>query len=236
MTPAGGDSPGAARRIALVLAGLSLTASGVAARVLWDEWRVRRLERDVEVQNAALVRGDAVVVAAIARNPVPRDLADNPRAALYGAVLLARAALATEDPAVRQLRLAAATRSVAAAQARRPDWGEALMLDAYIHVLADDGRVGPRALAALEGSYRFAPYLRDAGAWRAPVGFAVWDRLSPASQTRVANEAVWLARLSASARAMLFAAARESPGYASFAGRWLAARRDDADVLAAARR
>ena len=148
----------------------------------------------------------------------------------------ARAAEVTDDPAVRRILLDAAARLVATAHAGRPEWGEAEMLSAYIDTLAAGGRIGPSAVAALERSYRFAPYLREAGLWRAPAGFAAWGSLTAATRARVVNEAVWLGRISSPDRVALFSAARASTGYAPFAARWLAARQGDADVVAALRR
>ena len=214
--------------MARVGATVALVVAIAAAFDLRTQLGVWRAEQTASAQSLALARGDHD--AAVAEERADASGAA-PRAQVYHALMLARTASVAQPPR-RQSLLNAAARSIAIAERARPDWGEALVIDAYIGTLAEGDALSARTIAVLSASYRAAPYLHDAGAWRARAGLALWSRLPADAQGHVIDEAVWTARLSSAAGSTLFDAARASPGYARFATAWLANRRSDRDIAA----
>jgi hypothetical protein len=215
--------------VARAIIGIALAASIAAAidlRRQYESWSYGQM---AEAQNMARVRGDASVNAF----RVGKASGASPQAELYRALIFARSAEQEKDMAQRGQILSAASVAVRNAERGRPDWGAAMVVDAYIDSIADGRRVSDAMVERLAQSYRFAPYLRDAGGWRVQMGLAVWDRLPVEARGRVIDEGVWLGRISADARVKIFDAARRSPAYALFSARWLENRRGDADLLAA---
>jgi hypothetical protein len=114
-----------------------------------------------------------------------------------------------------------------AALARRPGWGEAEAVRAYVGALRDGDGAVERVLVA---SYAHAPYLRDAAAWRVGYGLRRWAALDPATRARVVDEFVWYARLRPDLAAQMFVAVRASPAYAPVMLRWREVREADRDL------
>jgi hypothetical protein len=218
-----------ARYIAWAGIALAVSAMAQSAVSLQNEYQVRSYRLASERGEMALARGDSAAVALTVTPPTSAA----PRVHLYHAVVLARAAGVEPDPSRRRLLLSQATSSIRYAERERPDWGRAALVEAYIGRQRHAGVLDAQALDALSRSFRFTPYLADAGPWRVGAGFASWSRLDEQTRERVLNEAVWLGRDSATLRPLLFAAARSSPAYEAFNIRWLENRRGDADVAVA---
>ena len=209
-----------------IAAGVGLILATAALFDLWQEYQVWQAEQSLSRIETALSRGAAPSLppVAVAGSDLP------PRAAVYRALGLARAAAGQRDAAGRTRMLEAARDDIDHAKAARPGWGEAEMTSAYIALVASHGRPSNAALRDYAASYRDAVFLRDAARWRATTGLALWSRLDPVTRGHVVDEAVLLGRLSADERPAMFAAARRSAGYFDFARVWIAMRHGDADM------
>ncbi|MFZ2994696.1 MAG: hypothetical protein WA070_00655 [Sphingobium sp.] len=178
-----------------------------------------------------LVRLNAAIASGAAPNISVRDMALDapPRARLADALALSRAAQFTlDDTQERTALLDSALARLQSIGNTRPYWGEFWSTRAF----AQSMRLGPRATKVRESlnrSYRDAPYLSRAGAWRIAYGFAYWNDLNDLTQDRVLNEAVWLARSSPVMLDSVLTLARQSPAYRAYVVHWMAARQGDID-------
>jgi hypothetical protein len=139
---------------------------------------------------------------------------------------LAQAGAATTDPVRRAAMLDRAAAAIATLQVRRPDWGDAAVAEAFVasqrHGIGD-----ARTIDALSRSYRAAPFLHEAAAWRVHVGALAWDHVPPATRGAIAAEAVWLSRFSPQDHDAVFALMRRSGGYRAFLLEWRKLRATD---------
>lgn len=162
--------------------------------------------------------------------PPPLNLAQQPRALLLDAQLYLNQVPFAQDAADKRRLLSMAQRTIAAALAGRPGWGEAEALEAYLQSLkGSEGKVA--AQRALVRSYDHMPYMREAAAWRIRYGLAQWGALPDATQRRIVDEAIWFVRLRPEQRDSIFAAVRATPAYFPFMLRWRTVRAFDADRL-----
>ena len=215
--------------VARIIAGTALIVAVGAGFELRRDIAVAQSQDRLQEQGLTLGRHDPLAP------PDPSVLVDTtPRALVHDALLLARAANAERSAQRRSSLLSAASSRIARAELGRPNWGEALAVDAYIRSL-DKGPADAAALRMLASSYDNAPFLRDLGQWRARYALALWQELPASTQTRAVNEAVWLARLSLQLRPTLFTDARASGAYSLFMRRWLELRRGDGDFSAGQR-
>jgi hypothetical protein len=189
------------------------------------EWRIASAQAALDDQTLRLARGDIRaapdVLATSSTRPVRQRMLD----ALY----LARESGYARSPAERRQLLDRASTMAADATSRRPIWGEAWTVRAYIDALRD-GPSAPSTVSDLARSYAARPYLAGSAPWRVRVGFAAWRRLSPATQHQLLNEALWLARSDFDATDTVFDLARATPAYQAFALGWRTLRQGDADI------
>lgn len=127
-------------------------------------------------------------------------------------------------------KLTVALKLIEHARSARPHWVEAQIAKTYILAL-QEGPDSPKAIAALIKSYDDSTFNYDSASWRSPLGFAVWSKLPPQTQTRLLIEAVMIARLQPQFRDEIFDAARQSPGYSKFLILWRNTRLQDADTV-----
>jgi hypothetical protein len=132
----------------------------------------------------------------------------------------------------RQRLLVEAERAVDTALLRRPNWGEAQVILAYLRAQHGD-RTIVGTCDALAASYRNARYLVNAAEWRVMAGASLWSHLSGETRDRLINEAVWAARLGHDRHRRIFAALRHSAAYVPFLLRWREVRALDADLVPA---
>lgn len=221
--PRQGDQA-SARRVATGVLVVCAVAIACSLLVLRQEYIVADAEARLDVVNAAIASGDVP-------NIGTQDMAIDgpPRALLARALTLARAAqLEPEGSEDRVLLLDRALGQTQSIESERPYWSEAWATRAFVQSL----RLGPEAADvrnALDRSYRDAPYLSRAGAWRVGYGFRYWSDLDDQTRDRMLNEAVWLARSSPTMLDSILALARQSPGYRAYIVRWLTARQGDVD-------
>ena len=210
----------------MVIASIAMASAVLVLRAEYEVWSYKEAS---DKDGLALQRGDhnALVV-----TPDPGAEAQ-PRTLLYHALTLARVAGAEPDPDRRRDLLSRARSAISLAEARRPNWGRARLVHAYISAMRNKGILDQDALCALSDSWRLTPYLADAGAWRIITGFANWDRLAPSARSHLVDEAVWLGRDSASLKPRVFEAARASAGYEAFSVHWVNDRQGDADIIMA---
>jgi hypothetical protein len=129
----------------------------------------------------------------------------------------------------RQRIMMEARRAIDMALLRRPNWGEAQVVLAYLEVQRGEaGRVS--ACNALAASYQEARYLVGAAEWRVAAGASLWPHLSGETRNQLVNEAVWAARLDHHRRARIFAIVRRSAAYVPFLLRWREVRSLDKDL------
>lgn len=208
---------------------VGVTAMAVVGLGAIDAYRQTRI-RDVvgagDDQATALARGNVSQVRAIAQ--IVPDI-DDPRAQVAEALILARGAIVAPDTAQRQHLLDRADALLGKAQAQRTDWADALVAASFVASLRGNPQGRTAALRSLAASYQAAPFSRDAGLWRVREGLSAWDRSTPDLHRHVIEEAIWLARLDGRLRTEIFGLVRGSSAYSTFARRWLALRRLDAD-------
>jgi len=161
----------------------------------------------------------------------PPSLVNDPgspaaRVGLLHALRLAQAAEPMSAGPRRQQLLDRAIQGVGQASHKRPAWGEAELVTAYAHALRD-GLDDPRTWQALSASYRNAPFLRQAAAWRVAAALACWSRLSKQTQRAVVEEAVWISRIAPDTHPATLALMRGSDAYMAFVLRWRELRATD---------
>lgn len=138
----------------------------------------------------------------------------SPRVNVYYAIRLARdASLQPEGSNSRGILLAAAEQAAAIGAAARPSWGEAEVVRSYVAELAGDT---PQAVSSFSASYDSAPFIRNSAFWRMGFGVMHWDKLSPATQIQVIDEALWLRAIVPDRRDEINAFLRNSPAYPGF--------------------
>lgn len=203
MTKSGFASGGSI--IALALLALAMVMSGVA---LMHEIRVDRIGRAAR----SAILGLNPVGQTEARKTLDRcEKAGDERiviACLAGISGLMR--LAT-DPATRAADLHRGRRGAAKIGASIPASGETLTAVAVLESSADDSGSERRAIAALIGSYRAAPYLRQATLWRIWYAAHRWDALDLRTQQALLAEAVWFGSLGKPDREAVLSALRDTP-------------------------
>ena len=114
-----------------------------------------------------------------------------PRALLAVGSIRSTMAVNEKKPAARRALIAEGRRDVDLALARRPGWGSAWVMRAYLDSL--DPARGDATRAAFVRSYRAAPFLRSEGLWRVSHAVADWHALDPAIRVAALEEAQWLA-------------------------------------------
>jgi hypothetical protein len=199
----------------------------LAVMQLRREWVVYRAGEAVDRQSLEMARGDLRPVQLA--QPIALDAPA--RALVYQALFTARETAYVRGPAGRAALLSQAMRAADAAAQRRPFWGEALTVKAFVASLRD-GAASPAVVQNLVESYRAAPYLRQAAGWRVRQSFLSWDSLPAATREAVLREAIWLVRLDVSETEAVFDSARESGAYRPLMSRWWAVRLSDADLAA----
>lgn len=117
-----------------------------------------------------------------------------PQEQVYRAQSLARQAAMLDGPA-RAAALDRAGALVAAGLARRPRWGEAWVVKAFVEMMRN-GPGAPPAIAALARSYAETPFLRESADWR--IGYVAdqWPRIDARTRTAAVREAIVLTRIS----------------------------------------
>lgn len=118
-----------------------------------------------------------------------------PRALVAEALYRARVASTMSDTVQRRIQLTEARTATIGAADSRPHWGEAWVVRAYVESLASP-RFGEREKKALIRSYLDAPFLYPGGFWRTRQGILNWNAFPGFARDRIADEMVWLIRLS----------------------------------------
>jgi hypothetical protein len=137
------------------------------------------------------------------------------RVYLAQALYIAQAVAASEDPQNRAALLSQARQYLLHIEGVRPHWGELWIVKAYVESLSTDSFTTTER-DALVRSYLDAPFVHDAGRWRATRAMAHWSAFPRFAQNRIAEETAWLIRTSsADAREKLLEAARDSDAYAA---------------------
>lgn len=134
------------------------------------------------------------------------------RAMMTDALYIARAASMDKNPQHRRTLLLHARTSLSGVLKSRPHWGEAWIVKAYIESLTSP-RMGYAEEEALIRSYMDAPFVHNAGLWRAKRGMTNWNRFPAFAQARIANETVWLISAAPQTRMELLEMARNTPAY-----------------------
>lgn len=206
-------------RLPLVVAAILLAV--VASGDLLRELRVASADAALDDLSRDAEQGARPLAPA----PRPGGLFDSPRAQVDRALLLGRSSAMA--PAPHDALASRARALVDRALTARPDWGEALVVSAYLASLDHGGT--RRALADLANSYTGAPYLREAGLWR--IGFALrhWDAVGPTTRLHVLDEAIWLTGVEPERYEMIFDRFRQSPAYVPLMLRWAAMREGRAE-------
>ena len=192
------------------------------AYVIVQEIEVRDWAKALHRQQLAIARGEP---------PPPVGLREpsssSPRALVQAAMLKANLANSHESPQ-REALLGQARQYLDRARAKRPLWGEAEIVAAYIASLEGPGKSDEldRALAL---SYQYAPYLRGSAPFRIRLGLERWNALPDRVRERLIDEAVWYARLDRDTRETMFELIRRTGAYRSFFRRWLEVRAQDRD-------
>lgn len=199
-------------------------AGGIAA--LW----LLRQEAAVARSGAALAgHAQAALRGQRSTLPVPPVQATLPARALVHVAQTLLLELPHADAGRRQDILRQADEAITLALRRRPHWGEAQLVRAFL-----ESRRTPAGVAAMRealiASYDDAPYLRDGSDWRIPQTLTLWDTLPPRTRDHVIDEAAWVLRLRADRREFIFDMMRASPAYVPFMLRWRQIRRLDPDL------
>ena len=195
--------------------------AGLSGMVLSRERVVAGADARMIDGGLALARNDLDRVRLIGGAMVPPGAPA--RAQLSDAMLLLQTA--SSLPASRRAAaIDAALTRVDIALARRPRWGDALAVKAYLEE-ARSGGASRAAMAAFAGSYAAAPYLPSAAEWRIRYGATRWAALSPAARRNVLDEALWLATVDGGKRGEMFGWFRATPAYRPLMLRWRAMRR-----------
>lgn len=204
-----------AGRLNLLAGAGAVILAGASALIGAEEMQLATLERRLDDQVGLLGRGQS---ASLQWDVVGAA----PRAQLATAIFLARRAHSL-PPEARRADIDRGRTAVRAAIGARPHWAEAWVALAYLESLGGAER-SPWAVSALAASYRDAPFIKGSASWRAGFGLRHWLSLTPQTQVRVVDEAVWIAMQDGRARVALLALARKGPAYQPFLRRWHEAR------------
>lgn len=200
--------------ILLALAWIAAVASGFS---VVREWRVDRSRSALERQSLLMTEADerwhrAGIVPPGPSAPARTLVAD----ALYNSRIASALPLGPQRDAL----LARARRDIEVARLRRPHWGDAWMLSAFIYSLQTPA-MGEEERLAIIRSYLDAPLLHEGGLWRTTRALAYWRSFPRATQEAIVSEAASLLKYSENEhRSALFEAVRESPAYSRIFRRW----------------
>lgn len=175
-----------------------------AAKAAYDEWQVKRVEADEDIQLSFGLAGAADIEALEDRSGLPA------RASLMRAEVLARDAFALREGTARSERIRQARASLSDAMAGRSRWGDALIVAAFI----DFVQYGAKAQithASLNRSYDILRFSRKSGVWRVRLGINQWTLLDAAARRHVIEEAVWLGNLSLQHDSLMRSIVTEAP-------------------------
>jgi hypothetical protein len=202
----------------LVIAGATIL---VSAWSTGKEWRIDHSRYLLNRQALLMIQDDDRWRSAGLDAP---NTAAPARLLITDALYNARIASALKPGPQRTNLLARARRDVEAARLRRPRWGDAWMLSAFIDSLQSPAMSEDERLAIIR-SYIDAPLLHEGGLWRATRGLAYWNSFPRSTQEDIVSESAWLLNgVSPEERQALFGAARRSPAYAQVFQRWAALR------------
>jgi hypothetical protein len=188
---------------------LSLCCAALIALSLWSI----RQEATVNQYQAQL--DQAAVAPPVALSGIDLPPFAPARIYLAQALYIAQAVAASDDDGPNRAALLSQARQyLLHIENVRPHWGELWIVRAYIESLST-GRFTTTERDALVRSYLDAPYVHDAGRWRATRALAHWSAFPRFAQNRIAEETAWLIRTSSvDARENLLTAAQDSEGYA----------------------
>lgn len=183
-----------------------------------------RSEQALAARAQAIARGQRLTP-----HPRPIDLSLPARALVHEAQARLVELPFAANPVQRDALLTQAQAALQTALDRRPGWGEAQTILAFVQ--SQRGPTGAAPLrSALIDSYDNAPYLRGGSDWRITQGLAIWSTLPPRTRARLIDEAAWVLRLRADRRDFIFNSMRASPAYVPFMLRWRQVRLLDPDL------
>lgn len=193
-------------------------------RLLWQESLVAHSQSALAAQAQALARGQRLTW-----HSRPIDLLLPARALVHEAQARLLELPFVANAGQREEILTQAQTALQTALDRRPDWGEAQTILAFVQSQRGPGAAAPLR-TALIASYDNAPYLRGGSDWRISQGLAIWSSLPPRTRARIVDEAAWVLRFRPDRRDFIFNSMRASPAYMPFMLRWRQVRLLDADL------
>lgn len=210
-----------ARNPSEILLALASAAVAVSGYSIAREWGIDTSRSAIERQSLQMAQEDD------RWRSTPIDAPDSAapaRTLIADALATARVASALPVGDRRAALLTRARLEIETARQRRPHWGDAWVLSAFIYSLQTQGMSEEERLALIR-SYLDAPLLRDGGLWRTTRVLNHWNAFPRSVQDDAITETAWLLRVVRSdQRAALFEAVRQSPAYVPIFRRWSAMR------------